>query len=485
MLVALVFIVRSVGYSHSVVVDWDESMYLLMARELLHGGLPYVTIFQEKPLGPTVFVAAALWIFGESIWSLRLLGSLCVAATTLLLLQLALAGGLSRLAAVGGAMLYAIYSARMGGMASNTEILFTPFTVGAVLIAVRAKRAADGKAQYRAIGAIGLLIGIGVWFKYIVAFTGCAIFGLLVGNWFRLGRCPANRVLALAAVYFVVCMLPTGVTGIYYAAIGQWDPFWYCNFGFMPIYASLTRPGAEIFLAFHDFFWFMFEPVFLALLGVWFWRDRRIFVLAIVSWLMAEAVALSVPWKFYDHYFLLILPPICILAAGGIDGIIRRGLHPRRIAWLSRMPPAILVVIALVLVWKNLSSAQARFDRPDPSRQIADFLDRDPDATVWVVNHEPIIYFLANKSAPTVYAFPLHLVGAFSILIRTDPEVEIRRVLATRPRYVVLDPVDRNQILPRYDAIISATLAADYELAFSARGRVDNISVYRLRYRGA
>jgi hypothetical protein len=41
------------------VIDWDESLYMLGARALLHGQFPYVTVFDDKPLGEPVLIAAA------------------------------------------------------------------------------------------------------------------------------------------------------------------------------------------------------------------------------------------------------------------------------------------------------------------------------------------------------------------------------------------------------------------------------------------
>lgn len=49
MIALLVFLLRAPIFGVSAL-DPDESMYLIIGREVLNGHLPFVTTFQEKPL---------------------------------------------------------------------------------------------------------------------------------------------------------------------------------------------------------------------------------------------------------------------------------------------------------------------------------------------------------------------------------------------------------------------------------------------------
>ncbi len=62
----------------------DEGFYAAVAQQLLDGGIPYRDAFDNKP--PLVFAwyALSFLMFGEHIWAPRLLVSLLLAATTLL-----------------------------------------------------------------------------------------------------------------------------------------------------------------------------------------------------------------------------------------------------------------------------------------------------------------------------------------------------------------------------------------------------------------
>src|SRR5436190_16333181 len=70
-------------------VDWDESLYVLIASQWLSGHPPYTTVFEIKPIGIFAIFAAALGAFGESIASIRLLTVIVVCLTSVVMLLIA------------------------------------------------------------------------------------------------------------------------------------------------------------------------------------------------------------------------------------------------------------------------------------------------------------------------------------------------------------------------------------------------------------
>ena len=60
------------------VLDWDESLYFLMAQQWRHGHLPYTTIWDNKPLGIYAIFAAAQAVFGDHVAAIRIAMVLCV-----------------------------------------------------------------------------------------------------------------------------------------------------------------------------------------------------------------------------------------------------------------------------------------------------------------------------------------------------------------------------------------------------------------------
>lgn len=437
------------------VIDWDESLYAVVARELMEGRLPYVSAFEIKPLGVFIAMAGFMATFGKTVFAIRLLGLICVCATCLLLYAIARCGGLSRLAALASAMFYAGVTTTMGGLATNIEILYAPFVVAAALVALRTAGQRDPIRQIGATLGIGFLIGLAAWFKYLAVLPGSALILMLLIAWWARGA-RVIHIGFLGAVFWISAATPTIISGGYYAWLGHWSAFWHANFGFMSSYAalgggdfreSIVRAGMTVL------------PVALiATFGIPSWRARRFWVGALFFWLIAEGAAVSVPGKFYDHYFILILPPVCLFGALGVDAVSRR-VGGLKVSWL----PATLLVFACV-PYVLYGVARWVWPLPDAPREIAEVIrsDQRPGDTLWVVNSEPVIYLLTGLPIPTVYVMPPHLLSAFSAIIPGNADSEISRLIATRPRYVVIDPEKWSSAVPQRRARIEAMLASEY-----------------------
>lgn len=461
-------------------IDWDESTYMLVAREILQGKLPYVSVFQEKPLGTPLLMAAAMGIGGISVASIRILGSVCVVATSLLLREAGLAAGLSRFAATIAALAYARSSIEMGGLPSNTEILFAPFTVAAVWQAIARRDAMGIGAQVRAILICGVLIGLAIWMKYIAAFVGCALFGMLAGSWLLRRAVGLGGVFVLALTYAAACLFPSVAGGVYYWAIGHWDAFWFANVGFMSLYQDITPEWAYARHHAAYFVWYGHPLLAFALLGMALWRGCPVASVVGAVWLVAEFVAFLVPWKFYDHYFLLLYPPLCLLAGAGVDAMARRLVPSRLGAGVLRSPYPWMAALAVawVAIWPPPLSPRAT--RPDVPAEVAAIIRADtvPGATAWMVNYEPVVYLLAGIPLATPVVFPPHLVTRYNVVAPMNPLAEVRRVLAARPRYLAIDPDRVEDILPEFSGEIFAALIRYYR---PVEMRLPGVALYRLR----
>jgi 4-amino-4-deoxy-L-arabinose transferase-like glycosyltransferase len=181
-LVALLALaLRLPSASLSVFASADESAFILDAREVLLGHLPYLTFWDHKPLGSTLMIAAAMALFGQSVEVVRALGLACVVGTAWALYLIARRVWPDRLVALGAAALYVAYSTRISGIATITEILLAPFTAaGVLLLLVAAVRQRDGRDAALAWAAAGLSFGIAVWIKYVPAIPAALTGGLLL-----------------------------------------------------------------------------------------------------------------------------------------------------------------------------------------------------------------------------------------------------------------------------------------------------------------
>jgi 4-amino-4-deoxy-L-arabinose transferase-like glycosyltransferase len=133
---ALALLLRSFSFA-AAVIDTDEGLYMLQAREWLRGGWPLVAVWDMHPVGAPAIFAVVMAIFGDGIWVLRVLGAVCVAVTASALFQaVRYAGGPPALGLAAG-VLYIAHSGLLGGLATNTEILFAPLVGWAMALGLR------------------------------------------------------------------------------------------------------------------------------------------------------------------------------------------------------------------------------------------------------------------------------------------------------------------------------------------------------------
>ena len=155
----------------------DESLYFVQAQRWLHGAWPYSTgVWDIHPAGAPALLAIAFGLLGEAIWVARLLASLSVAVTAYLLHRLLVLSGAGRDAGVAAGLLYIAFTLKLGGLATNTEVLFAPFATAAALVIYAAiLRARRGEAvRARDAATAGLLAGVAIWIKYVVAIEAAA-----------------------------------------------------------------------------------------------------------------------------------------------------------------------------------------------------------------------------------------------------------------------------------------------------------------------
>jgi 4-amino-4-deoxy-L-arabinose transferase-like glycosyltransferase len=146
------------------VLDWDESLYVLMAQRWLQGHLPYTTIWDNKPLGIYAIFALFIAIFHNPVLAIRLATSLFAAVTAIIVWRLAplLLGTATpalsaRLAGLAAAA-FIIGSLSNDGLSANTELFMECFSAAAILAALH-----PGIDPARPFGrgvCVGMLFGL-------------------------------------------------------------------------------------------------------------------------------------------------------------------------------------------------------------------------------------------------------------------------------------------------------------------------------------
>jgi 4-amino-4-deoxy-L-arabinose transferase-like glycosyltransferase len=491
LLVALVL--RASAFLPSVI-NPDESLYAVQAQAWLRGGWPYVAVWDMHPVGAPALFAATFALFGESLASLRLLGVVAVAGTGFALYRGVRAAGCDRPTGVAAGLAYVACSALLDGLATNAEILLAPFVAGAMALGLRAMRRALRLGEppgLRLVLLAGLMVGLALLVKPVVLPLGCLVFLVLVvpAQWVRL--MSWRRLADLALAYALACGLPMAGVALVYALRGDWAAFVDGNvlapLRYLGMGVSLAQAmrlsvaaGAVLLL-----------PALLAcgvlLPGRLPGRPLRQAELCLarmaLAWLCAAMLAVAMPGMYFPHYFLLLLAPVALLAAMGA----------RRLARLAR-PGLVLAGFAALLgvttlqAWSTVLLPRLEHGIglrvPDPPQRVAAALNAalQPGETIFVVNWQPLLYFLTHTVAPTRYVLPAQLTGRFAGVTGIDPEAELARILATRPRFLVLDSGRWGEVKPAAQAMVTRVLEQDYQQYGQLPGEDGStVELWRLR----
>lgn len=432
------------------VVDWDESMYVLVASQWLHGHIPYSTVFDHKPVGIYAIFASALALLGEAMLSIRLVTALFVYLTSVGLYYLAKRLGQESVSAVLAAFCYPVFSLGLQGLSSNTELFFIAFNVWGLFFLLEAS-AREGRMRYGFAFMAGVCFGAALQTKYLVAFE-IAFFAvyLALADFRRLRPSLPGCAAALAAGV----ALPSLAVLAYFAAHDALAQFYFANIEFNRRYAASGEPAERwegLRHAVQD--WIKWNWVTVAAI-VFAARVARREHGAInpdrflLCWLLVAFLEACSPLKFYNHYFLVTIPPLCLLLAGRMGQLLARGRRKSFAAILALVVafPLLRTIDKYYVPW-----LATHLERGDPNVGIASRIKSriGPEDYIYVVNAQPILYFLTGARLPTPYVQPMNLIDeGFGRLLGIDYRVELERILDRRPRVVVLrkTPQDNDRV---------------------------------------
>ncbi|GAA2411132.1 hypothetical protein GCM10010420_45010 [Streptomyces glaucosporus] len=285
----------------------DEGFLATQARMLADGGVLYDTVVDRKPpLLPWLYQGAFAVFGDESLWPLKAAAVAAVAATAALLASLARRRWGDRAGRSAG-VLYVLASVCLGpedAQAANFEVFTVPFMAAAVWCADRRRWAAAGLAVAGA---------------FLVKQTGGAVLlPVLFLLWRSVPRGRERRAaLALlaagTAAPVVAAALATG-----------WRNFLFWTVTGSGSYASFT--GSELHVLGRGLgntaivaagCAGLLVPLAAVLRGRvpgrWSVLTADLWV-----WLAASAVAVLSGFHFFGHYYLQLLPPLALLAAGAL-----------------------------------------------------------------------------------------------------------------------------------------------------------------------
>ncbi len=483
------------------VMDWDESLYFLMAEQWRAGHLPYTAIWDNKPIGIYgVFALFQSW-FGDNIFSIRIASVLFITVAAFAIFKIVLKIPAARRRVQVGifaSLAYVICSLTNDGLSANTEIFMACFTVLAVLSALS-----------RQAFLAGVLFGMAFMTKYVAVFEFPAIaFAVLLLNPPFDPKQPLQTAIRASLALLIGAALPLILTILLYAHSGHLHSW--LEDSILSNFRRVDVPVSMLALTYaFDIELVRWSPLFvisLIMLGMACFQIPRglarktfspaaRFNIFLALWLIGGSIGVASAKSFFDHYFLQILPVMCITLAW----------LPLNLAFtrrLRKLPAFVLgaAVLALPLAAAATAVSQAAtpilaltnghvsLQRDTPAliaHEIQPLLT-NPTATdatgqLFVFDYQPIIYSLDRQMPPTKYPFPSVLTRCQLARVAKAPAMhEILRILATNPEFIVRSRYpyqDPTIVNLRVYAAVNRTLAARYQVWRSYNDAV----VYRLR----
>jgi hypothetical protein len=485
--VTLAFALRSSTFFHSVE-NWDESLYLLMARSLLEGHMPYTEVWNHKPPGIAVLFALGTLVFRDGVFAIRVLACLAVSTSALLLYAIgrSVAGKTAGLVA---GVFYLVFSLDYG-LSSCLELFFAPPVLFAFWIAL-SRDVDELIAEPGPALAIGVAAGIALQLKLVVVFDFAALGLFVLGSLWARDRSAAQivRFIVLVAIAPIASFAATALA---FAAAGDFADYWDANFAANARYVAegrydydklawmITRRVRE---SFPLWFCMLLAPLYVNVLP---WVDRRARrgITAGLVWAIFALLGIFAPRRLFAHYFVALLPAQCLLCALVASSTIGAGTVGSR-ARTALVLALVFLGPVLRAVDKPIARTAALVEHRwlegianwgDEPAQVADTLRpklADGDL-VYVADYHPILYYLLGTSAPTRFPFPPFLVDdEWSQVTGIDREREIRAIFARRPRYVV----KAHDAPTSFYRIVREELGRNYELDMT----VGSVEIYRRR----
>ncbi len=424
----------------------DEGEYAYIAQRWLAGDVPYRDAFDQKPPGVFLFYAAAFAVGGETPAAVRWAAQLATIAALGALVALGtwlFAPAVGIAAALSGLLLSA-HPSWLGNAVNTEQIALAPISLGAGLALLAARR----QRVYVSLG-VGVLGGIALLLKPVTA----PIVAFEIATALLLAR--RKRAHAAAAVLGMAALLAP--VALYFAARGA-----LAQFLDAVVWNNLSYAGETKLSAYPLYFATQFRPTLLPLAPLYVAALAAPLALLRVArpeagtrrrlawvgaWLAASLPAVAAGGFFRQHYFVLALPPLALLAGIGLDAIGRIAFGARPLAkWFAPIAALLLVGHGVRVDWWYFGPARAESklqriygSNPFPEAPALGAWIAAHSATddrVFVYGSEPQLLFYAGRRSASRYLFvyPLNMPLPAAALRQREALAEIE---ASPPRYVV------------------------------------------------
>ncbi|WP_303539905.1 ArnT family glycosyltransferase [Sphingomonas natans] len=444
----------------------DEQFYLLVGDRLLHGAVPYVDIWDRKPIGLFLLYAAIRLLGGQGVYQYQVVAALFAWAGAWAVSRIARRAAPEPAALFAG-LAYLLWIETVEGGGGQSPVFYNPLVAFAALATLRAIESSDVRRSLRHGFVAMALGGIAIQIKYTALFE-VAFFGLVLAG-LLLRRLPLAKAVGWTGLLAAAALFPTLLAWVAYAAIGRGQSFVFANFVSIMLRDTAIdgKTGERLITSLGHL-----APLSLCTAAS-LWQLRRSeaavrrWALFLMGWIGAALAGYFLIGGFYYHYLMPLYVPLAV------------GLAPiaaRRPIGIGFAAIALWIPLAN-LGWPDLASH--RRSREQIEKMVA-LLPADVDrGCLFEYDGPPILFQLAHACTLSRFVFPDHLSSRVEQdALGIDSASEVRRILAAHPSAITIGREADAKRNPRTAAILFETLRRSYWLAGSANFEGRTIDMY-------
>ncbi|WP_459986950.1 ArnT family glycosyltransferase [Komagataeibacter kakiaceti] len=447
----------------------DEAFYLFVGGEMLHGSIPFVDIWDRKPLG--LFILYEFFhLFGPyRVWAYQVGALISVWLTSLLIMKMARTVS-SRAGALVVALIYIAWLNLAGGERGQSPVFYDLPVSYAMLHIVQiiiARNISHARIIRKSCIAM-LLFGLSMQIKYTTVFEGCFagiyLLYLLARNGFSW-----PEICKYALAFATIALLPTALVGGIYGLCGYGHAWWFANM--VSIFQRGKEP-ANILMHNGMNLLLLVVPLFVnIILQKVICKNRtdeqRKCDLFFNAWSAVSIVGILSIGGWYNHYAIPAFLPLSIASAPLFTSAVGK-------VWLPLLLLAGTIQGQMIILKHRQEEGNGKV-----FREVLNVLSKDRGC-LFIYNGSTIFYDFYQFCKLTDHPFPGHFHSDIEKKSTgMDPAQEIDKVLSQKPMYIMSHAPansDENETVRKklYDAI-----NRNYAEVYKARQGKEILVIYK------
>jgi hypothetical protein len=411
----------------------DEGEYAYSGQLMLEGIPPYQLACNMKLPGTYAAYAVLMAVLGQTVAGIHM-GLLLVNAAAIVLVALLgrrLFGTASGVAACAAYALMSVGSGVLGIQAHATHFVVLAALGGALLLL----RYSDSQCLLT-LWWSGLLFGLAFLMKQPgILFGAFGVLYLVATGWRGRRQLPVKLIVFLSAL-----AAPFGLTCLLLWRAGVFEKFWFWTFTYARAYGTEVSPVEGL-----AFFLFALLPILKQNAALWILAGAGLIRLRrqesrgpsasfSTTLLLFSFLAVCPGWHFRNHYFILLLPAVALLAGAAV--------RERRSYWVFGAALLFSLVMQHELLFQ-LSPLEASHQLYEQSLYpeaipVASYIraHSQKSSRIAILGSEPEIYFYAGRHSATSYIYMYGLMESQPYALSMQQDM-IREVTSAAPEFVV------------------------------------------------